>query len=158
MLLTGAAIRTQHARGRIIIDPFDPASLNPDSYDIHLAATLRRYTRFPLDALSDNPTEAVEIPPDGLVLEPQHLYLGHTCEVVGSAHYAPALAARSSIARLGLFITISASLGEVGTIGQWPLQLVAVQPLRIYAGMRVGQVIFWKVGKSAPPATNGTTP
>ena len=155
MLLTGAAIRRQHARGRIIIDPFDATLLNPDSYDVHLDALLRVYTRLPLDARGDNPTTEIHIPDEGLTLEPQRLYLGQTREVVGSAHYAPGMAARSSIARLGLFITISASLGEVGQIGQWPLQLLAVQPLRIYAGMRIGQIIFWQTGRRAAPESIG---
>jgi deoxycytidine triphosphate deaminase len=156
MLLTGAAIRAQHTRGRITIDPFDPTLLNPDSYDVHLAPTLQHYTRFPLDAQGDNPTEDICIPEAGLVLEAQRLYLAHTVEIIGSKHYAPALVARSSIARLGLFVTVSSSLGEVGDVNQWPLQLVAVQPVRIYAGMRIGQVVFWKVGRNGQ--SNGTAP
>jgi deoxycytidine triphosphate deaminase len=144
MILTGAEIIKQHARGRIIIDPFDPANVSPDSYDFHLGPALRVYTQFPLDACATNPTEEIVIPPEGLVLEPQRLYLGETVEVMGSAHYVGSYAARSSIARLGLFINLSATLGDLGYVGRWPLHLVAVQPLRIYAGMAVGQMLWWK--------------
>ncbi len=144
MILTGAEIVKQHARQRIIIDPYDPAGVGPNSYDFHLGPTLRVYTRFPLDADGDNPTTALTIPPEGMVLEPQRLYLGHTVEILGSAYYAASYAARSSVARLGLFINLSATLGEAGFIGHWPLHLVAVQPLRIYAGMPIGQMIWWK--------------
>jgi deoxycytidine triphosphate deaminase len=153
MILTGAEIIKQHARGRIIIDPFDPARVGPDNYDFHLGPTLRVYTRFPLDAHGDNPTEEIVIPPDGLVLAPQRLYLGQTCEILGSALYVASCAARSSIARLGLFITLSASLGDPGFVGHWPLHLVAVQPLRIYPGMLIGQMSWWKTqGALTAPA------
>lgn len=153
MILTGAEIRRQHARGRITIEPFDPAGINPNSYDFHLAPTLRVYTQFPLDPRKENPTEEVSIPPEGLVLAPQRLYLGQTCEVLGSAHYVPSYAARSSIARLGLFINLSATLGDLGFIGHWPLHLLAVQPLRIYAGMAIGQMLWWKPTSVASPPT-----
>jgi deoxycytidine triphosphate deaminase len=150
MILTGAEIRRQHTLGRIVIDPFDPACLNPNSYDFHLAPTLRVYTELPLDPRRENPTTALIIPPEGLVLEPQRLYLGHTCETLGSAHYVPSYAARSSIARLGLFINLSATLGDLGEIGQWPLHLLAVQPLRIYPAMQIGQMLWWKPTGASP--------
>jgi deoxycytidine triphosphate deaminase len=153
VILTGAEIMKQHARRRIIIDPFDPADVGPDSYDFHLGPALSVYTRFPLDACGDNPTAEILIPPEGFVLEPQRLYLGRTVEILGSAHYAASYAARSSVARLGLFINLSATLGEAGYIGQWPLHLVAVQPLRIYAGMPIGQMIWWKTQGAPAPAS-----
>jgi rifampicin phosphotransferase len=71
-------------------------------------------------------------------------YLAHTLEVMGSDHYAPTFAARSSVARLGLFINLSASLGDIGFHGQWTLQLFAAQPLRVYCGMRIGQIMWWR--------------
>ena len=54
------------------------------------------------------------------------------------------LLGRSSIGRLGLFLNITADLGHVGSATRWTLELSVVQPLRIYAGMRLGQVAFWK--------------
>lgn len=65
-------------------------------------------------------------------------------ETLGSDHYAPTYAARSSVARLGLFINLSASLGDIGFVGQWTLQLFAAHPLRVYAGMRIGQMMWWR--------------
>jgi len=158
MILTGAEIIKQHARGRITIDPFDPAKVSPDSYDFHLGPILRVYTQFPLDVHGPNPTSELRIPPEGLVLEPQRLYLGETVEIMGSSHYIASYAARSSIARLGLFINLSATLGDLGFVGHWPLHLVAVQPLRIYAGMAVGQMLWWKPqGARELPAANAGT-
>jgi deoxycytidine triphosphate deaminase len=65
-------------------------------------------------------------------------------EILGSTQYAPTYGARSSVARLGLFINLSASLGDIGFIGQWTLQLFTMHPLRVYAGMRIGQMMWWK--------------
>jgi dCTP deaminase len=65
-------------------------------------------------------------------------------EIMGSEHYAPTFAARSSVARLGLFINLSASLGDIGFIGQWTLQLFSIHSLRIYKGMKIGQIMWWQ--------------
>jgi deoxycytidine triphosphate deaminase len=143
MILTGPEIIRQRERGAITIAPFDPARVNPNSYDFTLGPDLASYDHTPLDALGENPTTRIMIPPDGFVLEPRHVYLAHTAETLGSATFAPSYATRSSIARLGIFVNLSATLGDIGYIGQWPLHLVAVQPVRIYAGMAIGQMLFW---------------
>src|SRR5690348_6929966 len=123
MILTGNEIAREQANGRIVIEPFTPEQVNPNSYNFRLGNTLRVYQRDPLDTRRSNEFEELKIPDDGYVLEPGRLYLGHTIEVLGSEHYAPTFAARSSVARLGLFINLSASLGDIGFIGQWTLQL-----------------------------------
>jgi dCTP deaminase len=48
------------------------------------------------------------------------------------------------VGRLGLFIDITADLIDLGSINQWTLQLHCVQPVRVYPGMLIGQVTFWK--------------
>jgi dCTP deaminase len=88
--------------------------------------------------------ERVDLPPDGFVLLPKTLYLAATLEIIGSTDYAITLLGRSSLGRLGLFLNITADLGHVGTLSQWTLELSVVQPLRVYSGMRIGQVAFWK--------------
>ena len=86
----------------------------------------------PLDPRRENACVDIEMPADGYVLEPGRLYLAHTQEVLGSRHYAPTFAARSSVARLGLFINLSASLGDIGYEGQWTLQLYTMNRVRVY--------------------------
>lgn len=144
MILTGAEIVEEHAAGRIVIEPFDAAFVNPNSYNFRLGEVLRVYTHFPLDPKVVNACDEVRIGADGLVLQPGRLYLGSTIEVLGSCYYAPTFAARSSVARLGLFINLSASLGDIGFVGQWTLQLFAVHPLRVYPEMRIGQMMWWR--------------
>jgi deoxycytidine triphosphate deaminase len=144
VILTGREIAAERAAGRITIEPFDPALLNPNSYNFRLGRRLHTYVDFPLDPAISNECEEHVIGDEGLVLRPNRLYLGHTIETLGGTNYAPTFAARSSVARLGLFINLSASLGDIGFIGQWTLQLFAAHPLRVYPGMRIGQMMWWR--------------
>ncbi|MGN2641028.1 dCTP deaminase domain-containing protein [Nocardia takedensis] len=142
-ILTGGEIRLQREAGAIVIEPFDPARLNPNSYNFTLGDRLRAYTSPVLDARIDNPTTEIAIPADGFVLRPGQLYLANTAEVLGGTGFAPTFAARSSVARLGLSIHLSSGLGDIGYIGQWTLQLVATEAVRVYPGMEIGQMMWW---------------
>ena len=86
---------------------------------------------------------AIEIGQGGYVLQPGELYLGHTLEQVGSNAFVPLLFGRSSVGRLGLFVEITAPIGDIGFHGQWTLMLSPVRPLRVYAGMKIGQIMFF---------------
>jgi dCTP deaminase len=143
MILTGSEIHKQVSNGRITIDPYDPAHLNPNSYNFHLGKKLALYKDHILDAKQDNPSYTIEIPDDGYVLQPERLYLGHIEEYMGSDYYVPILRGRSSIGRLGLFVNITADLVDLGSYGQWTLQFHAVQPVRVYPGMGIGQITWW---------------
>ncbi|WP_405586249.1 dCTP deaminase domain-containing protein [Streptomyces sp. NBC_01092] len=144
MILTGTEIERERKNGRITIEPFTPEQVNPNSYNFRLGKTLRVYQDMPLDARHTNQFEEIEIPDDGYVLEPGRLYLAHTIERLGSEHYAPTFAARSSVARLGLFINLSASLGDIGYTGQWTLQLYSMNRVRVYPGINIGQMMWWR--------------
>ncbi|MEU8269146.1 PEP/pyruvate-binding domain-containing protein [Sphaerisporangium sp. NPDC049002] len=144
MILTGTEIAREWANGRITIDPFTPEQVNPNSYNFRLGRTLCVYRDMPLDARHGNECDEIEIPDEGYVLEPGRLYLAHTIEVLGSEYYAPTFAARSSVARLGLFINLSASLGDIGYKGQWTLQLYSMNAVRVYPGINIGQMMWWR--------------
>lgn len=143
MILTGPEIARQVAEDRIVIEPFDPSRINPNSYDFRLLDHLLVYGDGVLDTAVPNPHTRIDIPDSGLILHPDRVYLGATREVMGSEHYVPIIRGKSSLARLGLFINITADLIDLGSINRWTLQLHAVQPLRIYPGMLIGQVTFW---------------
>jgi dCTP deaminase len=143
MILTGPEITSAVADGRLRITPFDPAQVNPNSYNVCLGPTLLTYTAPVIDAHSPNPTHETEIGPHGHVLQPGELYLGHTLEEVGSDTFVPLLFGRSSVGRLGLFVEITAPIGDLGFHGQWTLMLSPVRPLRIYTGMKIGQIMFF---------------
>lgn len=144
MILTGPRIRSAVEEGEIHIEPFTPANINPNSYNFTLGSTLKVYDDDVLDSAAENTSSEIKIPADGILLEPGQLYLAHTIERMGSDNFAPTFAARSSVARLGLFINLSAPLGDIGYFGQWTLQLYCIQPVRVYTGMRIGQMMFWQ--------------
>lgn len=137
MILSGIAIGDEVKRGRITIDPYLAEMRNPNSHNYRLGNRL-----IELDGRSR--TDRI-IGPGGAVLQPGRVYLGHTAERIGSFHFTPSLIGRSSIARLGLFLVADADHGQLGPAHRWTLELRAVRPLRIYAGMPIGQVSFWCV-------------
>lgn len=144
MILTGRQIVSEVALRRITIDPFLTENVNPNSYNFRVGKSLRVYRDRVIDPRTRPATELVTMPESGFVLKAHHLYLASTMEVMGSDYYAPTFAARSSVARLGLFINLSASLGDIGYLGQWTLQLFPAMNLRIYPGMEIGQIMWWK--------------
>ncbi|WP_019058511.1 dCTP deaminase domain-containing protein [Streptomyces prunicolor] len=144
MILTGSEIARERTNDRITIEPFTPEQVNPNSYNFRLGSRLRVYSEMPLDPRRENACVDIEMSAEGYVLEPGRLYLAHTQEVLGSRHYAPTFAARSSVARLGLFINLSASLGDIGYEGQWTLQLYTMNRVRVYPGMTIGQMMWWR--------------
>jgi dCTP deaminase len=166
MILTGNKIIQAHEAGEITLDPFTLEHVNPNSYDLRLGSTLGFYDLAPrdgirravtgpdgvthdlpveLDMRKDNPLSQVEIPEEGFVLLPGKFYLGHTMERAGSSEYVTLLDGRSSIARLGMFTHFTAGFGDLGFDGQWTLEIMVAQPLRVYAGTRVCQVSFHEV-------------
>lgn len=143
MILTGKEIEKQVEQKKIHIFPFEKSALNPNSYNFRLGRMIKVYKNQELDAASKNDFEILEIPDEGIVLQPNKLYLGHTIEEMGSDFYVPIMQARSSVGRLGLYIYLNSGLGDLGFKRQWTLELHVVQPLRVYPGMKVGQMLFW---------------
>lgn len=144
MILTGAEIKVQVLDGKIHIFPFDEVSLNPNSYNFRLGNTLKVYKQKILDAAKPMDFEEIIIPEEGYILQPDQLYLGHTIEEMGSDFFVPIMQARSSIGRLGLYIYLNSGLGDLGFKKQWTLELHAIHPLKVYPGMKIGQMLFWK--------------
>ncbi len=141
MILSGKQI--QAALGsEIVIEPFDPKQLNPNSYNLRLHDELRCYDSRELDMRVENTSSVLRIPPEGLVLEPNRLYLGRTVEYTATNGLVPMLEGRSSIGRLGLFVHITAGFGDVGFRGYWTLEIFCVQPIRIYAGIQICQIFY----------------
>ena len=134
----------------INITPFDPESCGPNSYDVRLADTLLVYdSMYALDMKKPTATEATKIPETGWVLIPGRIYLGSTVERTATAGLVPYLEGRSSVGRLGIFIHATAGRGDDG-FGMdnpdgcpWTLEMSVVQPVRVYAGVRIGQLTYY---------------
>ena len=118
MILSGKEIQKNLGKN-IKIDPFHPAQLNPNSYNLRLHNELLVYKNDVLDMKTPNETERLFIGEAGLLLQPQKLYLGRTIEYTETTKFVPMLEGRSSIGRLGLFIHVTAGFGDVGFAGFW---------------------------------------
>lgn len=143
LILTGDEIGREIEGGRIVIGPFDPACLEPNSYAFHLGDEVLQYEGWAMDARVGPKTDWRTIPPQGMVFEPDRLYLARTLETLGSGRYASTLYGSGSIAALGVWIQLSAPLGHTGAIIPWTLEIAVVHPVRLYPGMRIGKVAFW---------------
>lgn len=144
MILTGQEIRKQLGNN-ILIDPFDEAQLNPNSYNLKLHDELLVYEEIVLDMRRPNRMRRYTIPPEGFVLNPNQLYLGRTVERTETHNYVPMLEGRSSVGRLGLFVHCTAGFGDIGFCGYWTLQIFAVQPVRIYPGVAICEILYHSV-------------
>lgn len=141
MILSGKEIQ-RHIGKEIVIEPFDEKRLNPNSYNLSLHDELLVYENKLLDMKTPNPVRKLHIPEEGLVLEPQTLYLGRTREFTKTDCFVPMLEGRSSVGRLGLFIHVTAGFGDVGFAGYWTLEIFCVQPIRIYARVEICQIYY----------------
>ncbi len=126
----------------LFIEPFRKEQLNPNSYNLRLHDELLMYTDDVLDMKRENKVEKITIPPEGLVLAPNRLYLGRTKEYTRTLHLVPMLEGRSSVGRLGLFIHVTAGFGDVGFSGYWTLEIFCIQPIRIYPNIEICQLYY----------------
>lgn len=145
MILTDKKILEAIESGDIIIEPFHRSNLGTNSYDVHLGKTVGLYQDEVLDAKKHNRIELFEIPEEGYVIKPGILYLGVTQEYTETHHSVPFLEGKSSVGRLGIDIHATAGKGDVGFCNTWTLEISCVQPVRIYAGMPIGQLIYFAV-------------
>jgi dCTP deaminase len=98
-----------------------------------------------LDAKIENELEYFKIPTEGIILYPNRLYLGVTLEYTETHGFVPFLEGKSSVGRLGIDIHSTAGKGDAGYCNHWTLEISVKQPVRIYAGMPIGQLIYFEI-------------
>ena len=143
MILSDKRILEEIEKKTIIIKPYDREKLGSNSYDVHLGSSLAVYKDKILDAKKHNEVDHFEIPEEGFVLEPNLLYLGVTLEYTETHAHVPFLEGKSSTGRLGIDIHATAGKGDIGFCGHWTLEISCKIPVRIYAGMPIGQLIYF---------------
>lgn len=154
MILSDTQIFEEISQGNIVIEPFDPTCMGSNSYDVHLGKYLAVYIPRELDAKKHNPIEEIVIPEEGYLLQPGILYLGVTEEYTETHRHVPFLEGKSSSGRLGIHIHATAGKGDVGFCNTWTLEITVVQPIRVYAGMPIGQLIYFEVAGDVKNAYN----
>ena len=145
MILTDIQILEAVEKGDIVVEPWDPSNLGTNSYDVHLSKHMAVYDSRELDARKHNEVTHFNIGEEGYVLQPGTLYLGATVEYTETHAAVPFLEGKSSVGRLGIDIHATAGKGDVGFCNTWTLEISCVQPVRVYAGMPIGQLIYFKV-------------
>lgn len=145
MILSDHEILREISNRTIVIEPFRREALGSNSYDVHLGQTLGIYEAEVLDAKMPNPITCFTIPEEGYVLLPDQLYLGVTEEYTETHRHVPFLEGKSSVGRLGIDIHATAGKGDVGFKNFWTLEISVKKPVRVYAGMPIGQVIYFEI-------------
>jgi dCTP deaminase len=144
MILSDSEIIEEIEKKNIVIEPFDKAYLGSNSYDVHLGKTLAVYKDTILDAKKPALVTYFDIPDDGYVLMPDKLYLGVTKEYTETLKHVPFLEGKSSIGRLGIDIHATAGKGDIGFKNYWTLEISVKMPVRVYADMPIGQIIYFE--------------
>ena len=145
MILSDTRILEEIEKGTIVIKPYDRSQLGSNSYDVHLGKYLATYKDAELDSKKHNEISHFEIPEEGILLQPHFFYLGVTDEYTETHAHVPFLEGKSSTGRLGIDIHATAGKGDVGFCGNWTLEISVKQPVRVYAGMPIGQLIYFPV-------------
>lgn len=152
MILSDRSIKEGLDAGRIVITPYDEALVQPASIDIRLDRrflVFRNYKHTCIDprAVQDDLTELVEVADDEpFIVHPGEFILGSTVERIHlSGDIAAQLGGKSSLGRLGLIVHATAGFIDPGFDGNITLELsnVANLPIRLYPGMKVGQISFF---------------
>jgi dCTP deaminase len=146
MILSDRSILQELDKGNIVIDPFNPLHLNPNSVDLTLAPTFKVYTEPVLDPRKENRFIEMTIPEHGYVLQPGEVYLYACNERIGVKNNIRAkVEGKSSLGRLGLFVHVTAGFIDTGFEGSLVLELVATRRIVVYPNMKICQVEFARV-------------
>jgi dCTP deaminase len=165
-ILTDSALEAAIQRGDIRIDPWNPNQVNPTSYDLTLGDGVAVYRKcvntdnflsknrvedgldfvprdLVLNVKEEEPLSRFQIHPEnGWVLKPGIGYLMHTRERIWTESYVPIVDGKSSIGRLFIQVHATAGFGDPGFDGQYTLEVIVQHRVRVFPGMRIGQIRF----------------
>ena len=158
MLLSDRDILAQLDAGRVRLDPFDPALVQPSSIDVRLDRYFRLFDnhKYPsIDPSEEQPelTRLVEVDADDpFILHPGEFVLASTLEEVALPDdVAARVEGKSSLGRLGLLTHATAGFVDPGFTGHVTLELsnVATLPIKLWPGMKIGQLCFFQLSSPA---------
>ncbi len=158
MLLSDRDIKSEISLGRIKLEPYDAAMVQPASVDIRLDRFFRTFENHKYQFIDpaqeqEDLTRAVEVAPnEPFILHPGEFVLGSTYEVVTLPDdIAARVEGKSSLGRLGLLTHATAGFVDPGFSGHVTLELsnVANLPVTLWPGMKIGQLCFIKMSSSS---------
>ncbi len=157
-VLSDGTIRRLVGEGRIVIDPWDEAMVQPASVDLRLGNSFRVFHNHRVSAIDlKNPpadlTEPVTIEPDEpFVIHPGEFCLGRTEEWVELPDDIVArIEGKSSLGRLGLIVHATAGFCDPGWKGTLTLELnnLTRVPIKLWAGLPIAQLSFMTLDQAA---------
>ena len=158
MLLSDRDIRAEVEAGRVQLEPYAPAMVQPSSIDVRLDRFFRVFENHRyavIDPAIDQPELTRLVEPAGdepFVLHPGEFVLASTYEVVTLPDdIAGRLEGKSSLGRLGLLTHSTAGFIDPGFSGHVTLELsnVATLPITLWPGMKIGQLCLFRLSSPA---------
>ena len=158
MLLSDRDIAAEIKSGRVKVEPFDPKMIQPSSVDVRLDRFFRVFENHRYEVIdptieqSELTREVAVAPDDFFILHPGEFVLASTYEVITLPDdIAGRLEGKSSLGRLGLLTHSTAGFIDPGFSGHITLELsnVANLPVKLYPGMKIGQLCLIKLSSSA---------
>ena len=158
MLLSDRDIRAEIAAGRVSCEPFHEAMIQPSSVDVRLDKFFRVFENHKysvIDPSIEQPELTREVVAEGeepFILHPGEFVLASTYEVITLPDdIAERLEGKSSLGRLGLLTHSTAGFIDPGFSGHITLELsnVANLPVKLFAGMKIGQLCLIKLSSPA---------
>ncbi|MDO8731443.1 MAG: dCTP deaminase [Actinomycetota bacterium] len=158
MLLSDGDIRAELESGRVAVEPFSEAMIQPSSIDVRLDRWFRVFENHKysvIDPRMEQPDLTRLLEPEGdegFILHPGEFVLGSTYEIVSLPDdIAGRLEGKSSLGRLGLLTHSTAGFIDPGFSGHVTLELsnVANLPIVLYPGMKIGQLCLFRLSSPA---------
>jgi dCTP deaminase len=158
VLLSDGDLTKELANGRLVLDPWHPAMLQPSSIDVRLDRYFRvfnnhLYTHIDPAVQQDELTLSVEVDDgEAFVLHPGEFVLASTLEVITlGEQLAGRLEGKSSLGRLGLLTHSTAGFIDPGFSGHVTLELsnLATLPIKLWPGMKIGQLCMFRLSSPA---------
>ncbi|NCV77152.1 MAG: dCTP deaminase [Actinobacteria bacterium] len=158
MLLSDRDIAAEIKTGRVQVEPFEPAMIQPSSVDVRLDRFFRVFENHRYEVIdpsieqSELTREVAVAPEDFFILHPGEFVLASTYEVITLPDdIAGRLEGKSSLGRLGLLTHSTAGFIDPGFSGHITLELsnVANLPVKLYPGMKIGQLCLIKLSSPA---------
>ncbi len=158
MLLSDRDIAKELEAGRVKVEPFDQAMIQPSSVDVRLDRFFRVFENHKYSVIDPSIeqgelTREVAVNHDEFfILHPGEFVLASTYEVISLPDdIAGRLEGKSSLGRLGLLTHSTAGFIDPGFSGHITLELsnVANLPVKLFPGMKIGQLCLIKLSSPA---------